>query len=204
MGDIIIGDKNVLGNNSRIIKIEMKNYFGSDSNKDENNPDSDIRETEEAEYEEVNNTPISSAPTEADEQTTEAAIESNGFVPDAKAIERCFIFNSDFVKQNIRTLVTDFYHGNNANLALIEITLFHHQQLKKRNSHTVFVTALAAWGIINIANNHEFKLIVMSVSDKYKRMPEEGYLDWNDNYKTDRLACERMGKKLDPSMTYME
>lgn len=53
MGDIVIGDKNVLGNNSRIIKIEMKNFFGSDFNKDESVPDSGIVETEEADYEEV-------------------------------------------------------------------------------------------------------------------------------------------------------
>jgi hypothetical protein len=53
MGDIVIGDKNVLGNNSRIIKIDMKNYFGSDFNKDEGVPGSNIVETEEAEYEEV-------------------------------------------------------------------------------------------------------------------------------------------------------
>ena len=64
--------------------------------------------------------------------------------------------------------------------------------------------ALAAWDIITIANDEEFKLIVMGVSDKYRRMPEEGYLEWNDNYKTDRLTCERMGKNLDPSMKYLE
>ena len=52
MGDIIFGDKNVLGNNCQIIKIEMKNYSGSDSPKNED-PDSDIVDTEEAEFEEV-------------------------------------------------------------------------------------------------------------------------------------------------------
>ena len=73
-----------------------------------------------------------------------------------------------------------------------------------RNSHKPFVMALAAWGIISFVNDEEFKLIVMGVSDKYKRMPKEGYQKWDDNYKTDRLTCERMGKKLDPSMKYLE
>ena len=128
----------------------------------------------------------------------------NTFELDAKAIEKCFKFNNDFVKRSVGTLVTEFYQGNNANLALIEITLFHHQQLKRRNSHKPFVMALAAWGIITITNADELKLIVMGVSDKYKRMPKEGYQKWDDNNKTDRLACERMGEKLGPSMKYME
>ena len=141
---------------------------------------------------------------EAEELPAEAGNDGCGFVPDAKAIGKCFKFDSDFVKRSVRTLVTEFYQGNNANLALIEITLFHHQQLKRRNSHKPFVMALAAWGIITIANDEEFKLIVMGVSDKYKRMPDEGYQEWDDNYKTDRMTCERMGKKLDPSMKYLE
>lgn len=54
MGDIIIGDKNVLGNNSRIIKIEIKSYSGYDSEKDDNDKrGSGIVETEDAEFEEV-------------------------------------------------------------------------------------------------------------------------------------------------------
>lgn len=35
MGDIVNGDKIVFGNNSRMIKIEMRNYFGSDSEKND-------------------------------------------------------------------------------------------------------------------------------------------------------------------------
>jgi glycerophosphoryl diester phosphodiesterase len=161
-------------------------------------------DAEEAEYEEVTDETLRSVPSDTEELPAEAGNDGCGFVPDAKAIGKCFKFDSDFVKRSVRTLVTEFYQGNNANLALIEITLFHHQQLKRRNSHKPFVMALAAWGIITIANDEEFKLIVMGVSDKYKRMPDEGYQEWDDNYKTDRLTCERMGKKLDPSMKYLE
>lgn len=37
MGDIVKGDKIVFGNNSRMIKIEMNNYFGSDSEDNDEN-----------------------------------------------------------------------------------------------------------------------------------------------------------------------
>ena len=124
------------------------------------------------------------------------------FVPDADAIAKCFKFNSDFVRRSVSTLVADCYHGNYANLALIEITLFHHQQLKRRNSHKAFVMSLATWGIITIADDKEYELIVMGVGDKYKRLPKEGYKEWDDTHKEDRLACERIGEKLDPSMAY--
>lgn len=122
--------------------------------------------------------------------------------PDNKAIDKCFKFNNSFVTQNVSSIVTSFYQGNNANLALIEITLFHHQQLKKRNSHKAFIMSLAAWGIITIADDKELKSIAGCISDKYKRLPKEGYKEWGDTYKEDRLACERIGEKLDPSMAY--
>ena len=61
----------------------------------------------------------------------------NTFELDPKAVEKCFKFQSDFLIDQVRTVLNDYYHGNYANLALIEITLFHHQQLKKRNNpHT--------------------------------------------------------------------
>jgi hypothetical protein len=157
---------------------------------------------EETEFEEVEETPQAPAP--AEEMAEKAADDRCAFVADAEAISKCFKFNSDFVKQTVSTIVNEFYQGSNANLALIEITLFHHQQLKRRNSHKSFVMALAAWGIIAIADEDEFNLIVMGVSDKYKRMPKEGYLEWINQNETDRLTCERMGKKLDPSMKYLE
>jgi len=164
----------------------------------------DIPIGEDAEFEEVETETSRPTPADAEELPAELDNDGKGFRADAKAIGKCFKFDNDFVKRSVSTLVADFYQGNYANLALIEITLFHHQQLKRRNSHTSFVMALAAWGIITIANDEEFKLIVMGISDKYKRMPEEGYKDWDDNHKTDRLTCERMGKKLGPSMKYLE
>ena len=49
MGDIVFGDKNIFGDGSRMINIQMKNYFGSDSNKDEEVQDSNIVNAEDAE-----------------------------------------------------------------------------------------------------------------------------------------------------------
>lgn len=123
-------------------------------------------------------------------------------ITDVDAIAKCFKFNSKFVRRSIGELVAAYYHGNYANLALIEITLFHHQYLKRRNSHKAFVTALAAWGILSIANDKELGLTVMGVADKYKRLPEDGYEEWDDNHKTDREVCKRMGDNLGPTMKY--
>ncbi|MBR1448359.1 MAG: hypothetical protein IJ588_06410 [Prevotella sp.] len=122
--------------------------------------------------------------------------------PDAEAVDKCFKFKGDFVIQSVRDLVTDFYHGNNANLALMEVTLFHHQQLKRRNSHKAFVMALAAWNLLSIADDEEFGKMVRGIMDKYRRLPEEGYKAWDDHHKLDRQACERMGGKLGPTMKY--
>lgn len=54
MGDIVIGDKNVLGINSRMIKIEMNNFFGYKPKEDvDGGVDSSKVETYKAEFEEV-------------------------------------------------------------------------------------------------------------------------------------------------------
>ena len=121
-----------------------------------------------------------------------------------KSVEKCFRFSNDFTKVQIDAIVNGAYQGSYANLALIEITLFHHRQLKKRNSHKAFVMALNAWGIIEIADTEELDRIVSGVRDKYCRLPEEGYLEWPDNFKNDRLVCERMGEKLGPTMPYQK
>ena len=57
MGDIVYGDKIVFGNNSQMIKIEIKSYSGSESNKDEESPNTGVVETEEAVFEEVDEKP---------------------------------------------------------------------------------------------------------------------------------------------------
>ena len=129
---------------------------------------------------------------------------SGGLAVDEKSVEKCFRFTNDFARIQIDAMVKGAYQGSYANLALIEITLFHHRQLKKRNSHKAFVMALKAWGVIEIADAEELDRIVSGVRDKYGRLPEEGYLEWSDSFKNDRLVCERMGKKLGPTMPYQK
>ena len=121
-----------------------------------------------------------------------------------KAVEKCFKFQSDFLIDQVRTVLNDYYHGNYANLALIEITLFHHQQLKKRNNHTWFVMSLVVWGLIPVSSNEEFERIVYGVGDKYKRMPKEGYQNWDDDRKDEKLFCERVAQKLGSTMPYQD
>ena len=56
--------------------------------------------------------------------------------------------------------------------------------------------SLVAWGMIEVTTEVEFIKIVRAVNDKYKRLLEEGYHEWNDNYKNERLSCERIGKEI--------
>ena len=46
----------------------------------------------------------------------------------------CFKFPNDFTRERVAAAVKEFYHGSAANLALIEIVLYDHGQLKKRNA----------------------------------------------------------------------
>lgn len=131
-------------------------------------------------------------------------LSTTGFEADERVIPKCFKFTNDYAKESVSRIVNSFYQGSYANLALIEVTLFHHQQLKKRNSHKAFVMSLVAWGMIEVTTEVEFIKIVRAVNDKYKRLPEEGYHEWNDNYKNERLSCERIGKRLGPTMPYQQ
>ena len=132
----------------------------------------------------------------------QSSMSSGPLAVEEKSVEKCFRFSNDFARIQIDAMVNGAYQGSYANLALAEITLFHHRQLKKRNSHKAFVMALKNWGIIDFADAEELDRIVSGVRDKYCRLPEEGYLDWSDNFKNDRLVCERLGEKLGPTMPY--
>ena len=54
---------------------------------------------------------------------------------------KCFKFVNDFIRQKVDDVVKAYHHGSTANLALIEVTLFDHNLLKKRNAHTAFLKA---------------------------------------------------------------
>ena len=120
----------------------------------------------------------------------------------SESIGECFRVTSEFVRQSVFAVVKDYYLGSSANLALIEITLFDHHLLQKRNSHTAFFKSLVAWGIISVANEEELKRIVRAIADKHKRLPEKGYKEWGKFYTNEKEICENIGKKLGPTIPY--
>ncbi|MBR2229732.1 MAG: hypothetical protein IJ886_05625, partial [Prevotella sp.] len=121
---------------------------------------------------------------------------------EADAPEKCFKIANDFVRQQVQAVVNDYYLGTDANLALIEIALYDHNQLQKRNSHTAYVKALVAWGILTVADEDKLKSIVSSIADKHKRLPKEGYKEWSQDFINDKTACENIGKALGQTMPY--
>lgn len=122
-------------------------------------------------------------------------------IPESE-VAKSFRFQSDFVKNKVADVIRDFYKGSYANLALIEITLYDHKQLVKRNYHKAFVKALVAWNLIEVADEEELKKIVSAVTDKHNRMPKEGYQKWDNNFADDKSFCEKIGRELGDSMLY--
>ena len=124
-------------------------------------------------------------------------------VPESE-VAKCFKFTYDFVKLKVADIIRDYYKGSYANLALIEITLFDHKQLNRRNSHKAFVKALIAWGLLEVADEEELKKIVSAVTDKHNRLnriSREGYKKWGDNH-PDKSICEKIGRDLGDSIPY--
>lgn len=120
----------------------------------------------------------------------------------ASSISECFRVTSKFVRQSVFAVVKDYYLGVAANLALIEITLFDHNLLQRRNSHTAFFKSLVAWRIVSVVNDDELKRIVRALADKHKRLPETGYKEWSKDYTNDKTICENIGKKLGLTIPY--
>ncbi len=131
-----------------------------------------------------------------------APVELAGLQAEADAPEKCFKIANDFVRQQVQTVVNGYYLGTVANLALIEVTLFDHNLLQKRNSHTAYVKALVAWDILKVANEDELKSIVSGIADKHKRLPKEGYKEWSQYFINDKTTCTNIGKALGSTMPY--
>ena len=139
------------------------------------------------------------------EEVTYSETTKSKLVIDESEVAKSFRFTSDFVKNKVADVIRDFYKGSYANLALIEIALYDHNQLIRRNYHKAFVRALVAWGLIEMADENELKKVVSGVTDKYRRMPTEGYQDWSTlgkNHDDDQSFCVKIGRKLGDSMPY--
>ena len=118
-------------------------------------------------------------------------------------VSEVFRFPSDFTKGKLAAVVNEHYQGSHSKLALIEVALYDHGQLKLRNSHTAFIRALEAWGIIKIANEDEFRQIRKGLTDKFGRIPDAGYKDWGDELSNDKTICDKIGKQLGKTMPYI-
>ena len=115
----------------------------------------------------------------------------------------CFKFPNDFTRERVAAAVKEFYHGSAANLALIEIVLYDHGQLKKRNAHTAFLKALMAWGVIEELTDVKLQKLANGMAAKMRSMPSEGYKGWTDKgCVNDRGLCIDIGKRLGESMRY--
>lgn len=117
-------------------------------------------------------------------------------------VSKCFKFTSDYVKEKVATLVKE-YCVSSADLALIEITLYYHGVLYKRNAHKAFVKALVAWRILEATNDEELTAIVNRVKDKYSSLPKEGgYKGWDERFQNDKETCINIGQELGDTMPY--
>lgn len=138
-------------------------------------------------------------PEEEEQQEDEIDDDSNSALA---VVSKCFIFTSIFVKEKTEAVVKKYYKGSFADLALIEITLYDHGLLKKRNAHTAFVKSLMAWGILNAASGNALKQITDGIRDKHSRLPKEGYKEWGPALLNDKNTCVNIGKELD-TMAYI-
>ncbi|MBQ2214744.1 MAG: hypothetical protein II416_00485 [Prevotella sp.] len=117
-------------------------------------------------------------------------------------IENTFRFPSEFTKEQVGKLVNKFYLGQSVNLALIEIVLFDHGQLKKRNNHTSFIRTLITWGLL--PNEIDIKKAARCMAAKIKSpFPVNGYMAWDNAFLNDKQMCMNMAKCLPSSMKYI-
>ena len=116
---------------------------------------------------------------------------------------KCFKFVNDFIRQKVNDVVKTYHHGSTANLALIEITLFDHNLLKKRNAHTAFLKTLMAWGIIDQLSDEELKKTTNSMANKIFYLPSDGYMEWDgSDYVNDKKTCSDIGNDLGSTIPY--
>lgn len=113
----------------------------------------------------------------------------------------CFKFANDFIKGEVEKVVKAFYLDKAVNLALIEVVLFDHGQLYKRNGHAQFVRALLDWGIL--CEGVDVSKTSCGMASKLRKpFPTTGYKDWDNTYLNERNLCVEIAKKLDETIKY--
>ena len=136
------------------------------------------------------------------EDTEEGSELMDASVNDLPAsVKTCFRHPNEFVREKVEVIVKEFYTGQSVNLAMIEVVLFDHGQLQRRNAHRAFVNALVEWGILS--EDTDVTKVANGISTKLKRpFPTEGYREWDRYYPNERNLCEQIGRKLPDSMRY--
>ena len=116
---------------------------------------------------------------------------------------KCFKIANDYVKEKLKIIVSNYHQGIAANLALIEVVLFDHNLLNKRNAHTAFLKALMAWDIIDQLSDEELKKTTNGMANKLGFLPSVGYMEWSDkDYVNDKKTCIDIGKELGTTIPY--
>lgn len=118
-----------------------------------------------------------------------------------ESVKACFRIANDYVREQVEAIVNDFYLGQAVNLAMIEVALFDHGQLQKRNEHTAFVRALRDWGILPA--DIDIAKTARGMASKLRNpFPTEGYKKWEKYYVNEHNLCTNIGNRLPESMKY--
>ena len=137
------------------------------------------------------------------EKLLDEAGEDESAISQNVTVKKCFRFPSEFTKEKVKSIVDLYYQDSYANLALIEIVLYDHGQLWKRNAHKPFVEALVAWGILDVENDDELNLILFGIKDKYRRLSKAGpYLGWGPELLNEKNTCISIGEELGETAPY--
>lgn len=132
----------------------------------------------------------------------EADEDETAFAQDV-TVNKCFRFPSEFTREKVKSVVDLYYQDSYANLALIEVALYDHGQLKKRNAHKALLKALAAWGLLDIEDDATLELILDCIRHKHSSLPNDGgYKSWNQDYLNEKNTCIGIGAELGDSMPY--
>lgn len=127
----------------------------------------------------------------------------------ALSVDQIFKYDNTFVRNAVKCIVEKFYRGHAVNLALIEIVLSDHEQLKdkKRTCHKPFVKILKEWGALS--QDLDVKRTANGMSQKIRKInilegtPDKHYLEWRKCLR-DRQKCISIGDELSKLLEYSE
>lgn len=121
--------------------------------------------------------------------------------------------DKEYVRDRVNKLVQEFYIGEDANLALIELVLFNHGLLKKYNTHKPFVKILKDWGELpkkldRAQDIKDTERIANNMSQKYHELNNKvnnilKYKEWNNNL-YERKKCISIEIKLVQLMNWQK